>query len=213
MNRGFIVALLGAESSGKTTLAAQLQAGLTDEGRASVALVPEVLRQFCIDAGRTPRREEQAGIAEEQTRRIEAAAASHEVVIADTTALMIAVYSDLVFGDRSLYPMAEAAHRRCDLTLLTALDLPWLPDGLQRDGPHMQAPVDALVRASLQRAGIGWSVVSGAGSQRLASASRALRHALRRVSPDDDTAGNPRWQWVCERCSDGDCERHSLLPR
>ncbi len=213
MNRGFIVALLGAESSGKTTLAAQLQAGLTDEGRASLALVPEVLRQFCIDAGRTPRREEQAGIAEEQTRRIEAAAASHEVVIADTTALMIAVYSDLVFGDRSLYPMAEAAHRRCDLTLLTALDLPWLPDGLQRDGPHMQAPVDALVRAALQRAGIGWSVVSGAGPQRLASASRALRHALRRVSPDDDTAGNPRWQWVCERCSDGDCERHSLLPR
>ena len=213
MNRGFIVALLGAESSGKTTLAAQLQAGLTGEDRASVALVPEVLRQFCIDAGRTPRREEQAGIAEEQTRRIEAAAASHEVVIADTTALMIAVYSDLVFGDRSLYPMAEAAHRRCDLTLLTALDLPWLPDGLQRDGPHVQAPVDALVRAALQRAGIGWSVVAGAGPQRLASASRTLRHALRPVSPDDDTAGNPRWQWVCERCSDGDCERHSLLPR
>lgn len=213
MSRGFVVALVGAESSGKTTLAAQLHAGLADEGQASVALVPEVLRQFCLDAGRTPRREEQAGIAEEQTRRIEAAAATHELVVADTTALMIAVYSDLVFSDRSLYPMAEAAHRRCDLTLLTALDLPWRPDGLQRDGPHVQAPVDALVRAALQRAGVGWSVVSGAGPQRLASASRALRHALRRQSPDDEAAANPRWQWVCERCSDGDCERHSLLPR
>src|SRR5690606_19350861 len=117
----------------KTTLAAQLHAGLVDERQASVALVPEVLRQFCLDAGRTPRRDEQAGIAEEQTRRIEAAADTHEVVVADTTALMIAVYSDLVFGDRSLYPMAEAAHRRCDLTLLTALDLPWRPDGTIRD--------------------------------------------------------------------------------
>ncbi len=213
MSRGFVVALLGAESSGKTTLAAQLRAGAMDEGHASVALVPEVLREFCAAAGRTPRQDEQRAIAEAQTRRIDEAAATHELVIADTSALMIAVYSDLVFGDRSLYPMAEAAHRRCDLTLLTALDLPWRPDGLQRDGPHVQAPVDALVRAALQRAGIGWSVVSGHGPQRLASAARALRHALQRTSPEDEAGANPRWQWVCERCSDGDCERHSLLPR
>jgi len=211
MKRAFVVALLGAESSGKTTLAAQLQASVQGDGSRSVALVPEVLREFCIDAGRTPRQHEQRAIAEAQTQRIEEAAATHDLVIADTSALMVAVYSDMIFRDRSLYPMAEAAHRRCDLTLLTALDLPWEHDPPLRDGPHVQAPVDALVRAALQHAGIGWSVISGHGTQRLAVAARALRHALRRASPHDDA--NPRWHWVCERCSDGDCERHSLLPR
>ena len=62
---------------------------------------------------------------------------------------MIAVYSDFVFGDTSLYESALAAQRRCDLTLLTALDLPWQADGLQRDGAHVREPVDALLRAAL----------------------------------------------------------------
>ena len=57
---------------------------------------------------------------------------------ADTTALMIAVYSDLVFADTGLYDDALAAQRRVDLTLVTALDLPWLADGLMRDGAHVR---------------------------------------------------------------------------
>ena len=61
------------------------------------------LREFCDRDARTPRRDEQAAIAASRRARIAAAAAGAEVVVADTTALMIAVYSDLVFGDTSLY--------------------------------------------------------------------------------------------------------------
>ncbi|HEX6363793.1 MAG TPA: AAA family ATPase, partial [Albitalea sp.] len=135
-----------------------------------------------------------------------------DVVVADTTALMIAVYSDLLFDDRSLYPAAEAAQRRCDLTLLTALDLPWVADGHQRDGAHVREPVDALVRAALQRAGVPYAVVAGSGPDRLAAALKAVRHALAIPRPDDEAAANPKWRWVCERCGDPECERH-LLPR
>ena len=67
------VVLLGAESTGKTTLANELGSVLTAEGR-KVAVVHEYLREFCEQAGRTPRPEEQAAIAAEQTRRIAAAA-------------------------------------------------------------------------------------------------------------------------------------------
>ena len=207
----FVVALLGAESTGKTTLAHALAQTLGAEGR-SVALVGEYLREFCDGHGRTPREDEQIGIADEQTRRIELAARDHDIVIADTTALMIAVYSEIVFGDRSLYARAEAAHREgCDLTLLTALDLPWQADGLQRDGPHVREPVTAQVRASLSRAGVAYSVVSGSGPARLTSALAAVRHAVH-SSVDVVDAAPIRWQWTCERCGDVDCERH-LLPR
>lgn len=202
-----VVAIVGAESTGKTTLAAALAAALRTEGQ-RVALVSEYLREFCERHGRTPQVHEQAEIANEQARRIADAARSHDWVVADTTALMIAVYSEHVFADRGLYASAEATQRDYTTTLLTALDLPWQPDGLQRDGPQVREPVTALVRASLARAGVPYSVVSGSGDARLASALAAVRHALR--APDDSTG--PRWQWVCERCSDGDCERH-LLPR
>ena len=54
-----------------------------------------------------------------------------------------------------------AFHRRCALTLLTALDLPWVADGLQRDGPHVQAPIDATIRLALDSAGLAWRPGSG----------------------------------------------------
>lgn len=169
----FVVVLVGAESTGKTTLAHELVATFAARGE-RVARVDEVLREFCDEHGRTPHRHEQAGIAAEQTARIEAAASSADVVIADTSALMIAVYSEIVFGDTSLHASALAAHRRAQLTLIMALDLPWRADGLQRDGPHVREPVDALIRASLAGTGIACTTIGGDGPARLAAALQAI---------------------------------------
>ena len=202
-----VIAIVGAESTGKTTLARDVADALRADGQ-KVALVGEYLREFCDTHKRTPQLHEQAAIAAEQTLRIADAAQAHDIVVADTTALMIAVYSEQVFGDRSLYTEAEAAQRGYALTLLTALDLPWQADGLQRDGPHVREPVTALVRASLARAAVPYSVVSGSGDARLASALAAVRHAMRSLEGNN---ASPGWHWVCERCGDTDCERH-LLP-
>ncbi|HSN32275.1 MAG TPA: ATP-binding protein [Ideonella sp.] len=173
-----VVAVLGAESTGKTTLVESLAETLRTAGHDAVA-VAETLREFCDREQRTPRSDEQAAIAALHSRRIEAAALGHAIVLADTTALQTAVYSEQVFGDRSLYEHALAWHReRVHLTLLTALDLPWRSDGLQRDGPHVREPVDALLRAALARGGIGFSIVAGLGAPRHDAAFAALRHAL-----------------------------------
>ena len=202
----FVVTLLGAESTGKSTLAVALAERLRAQGRHAV-MVPEALREFCDRSGRTPQAHEQAGIAAEQTRRIAAAAGTHEIVVADTSALMIAVYSEIVFGDRGLYAQALADHARADLTLLTALDLPWQADGLMRDGPHVREPVDALVRSALGAAGLPFSIVAGRGERRVEAAWAALERARSGTRPE---AVNARWHWVCERCGDADCERHRL---
>jgi len=211
MPRAFVIGLLGAESTGKTTLASQLQSSLAAPER-RVVVVNEYLREFCDARGRTPMQADQAGIAQEQIRRIEFAAAGADIVIADTTALMIAVYSETVFNDRSLYDPALASHRRCDLTLLTALDLPWEADGLQRDGPHVREPVDALIRSALVGAKLPFAVVAGTGDKRLQAALLAIRHAMDEPDSEDEERANPAWRWVCERCGDANCERH-LLPR
>jgi nicotinamide riboside kinase len=214
MKPALVIGLVGAESTGKTTLARVLVQRLAGQGL-QVARVDENLRHFCDQQGRTPTRLEQWGIARAQTAAILAACAESELVIADTTALMTAVYSDHVFGDTTLYPEAERAHQRCGLSLLTALDLPWEPDGMQRDGPHVREPIDALVRASLLRAGGAWSVIAGCGDRRADAALAAVQQAWRLHQADPRhglPSTPPRWHWHCERCGDTACERHLLLP-
>ncbi len=102
----------------------------------------------------------------------------HDVVLCDTTPLMTAIYSEYLFGDRSLIAGAQAFHRRCDLTLLTALDIDWEPDGLQRDGPQVRPPIDAAIRRALLEGGLDWSVVSGRGQARLDAALNAITPLL-----------------------------------
>jgi nicotinamide riboside kinase len=212
------IAIVGAESTGKSTLALQLSQALAEATGLRCTTVPEWLRSWCEREGRTPRAEEQAGIAAEQHARIEAAAAAHDIVVCDTTALMTAVYSRLLFGDRSLEPLAALHHLRIPLTLLTALDLPWVPDGLQRDGPQVREPVDALVRELLIGHGMRWALVSGGGTARLQSALDAVAPLLRaRPAPrrglftrlDERNAEPAARTWSCEFCDDPGCE-HAL---
>jgi molybdopterin-guanine dinucleotide biosynthesis protein len=54
MPEAFVIALLGAESTGKTVLAGALAGALATPAR-RVAVVAEYLREFCDRHGRTPR--------------------------------------------------------------------------------------------------------------------------------------------------------------
>jgi len=206
---GLRIAIVGAESTGKTTLAQALAEALATGGSSGrstgsssagstpaprVALVEETLREWCQTAGRTPRREEQLGILLEHHRRIDEAALTHDVVVADTTALMTHVYSDLLFGDASLRPAALERHRTMHFTLLTALDLPWVPDGHQRDGEHVRMPVDERLRAVLLGEALPFAVIAGHGPARLAQALAALSalSALRPMLAQATSAAAPR---------------------
>lgn len=173
-----MIAVLGAESTGKSALAQALSQAWARSSGQRVACVDEWLRQWCEVHGRTPLPHEQAEIAREQTRRIEAACAHHDWVVADTTAVMTALYSAHLFGDESLRDSALAWQHRCALTLVTENDLPWQADGLQRDGPQVREPVRARLLQWLQQAGIAWSPVSGIGPARLASAWQAAQLLL-----------------------------------
>lgn len=209
----FTIALLGGESSGKTTLAQALHRHLREVLHIPTLLVSEQLRHWCEAMGRAPRAEEQAARADAQTQLIETARQQPgvRIVIADTTALVIAAYSELYFHDRSLHPAALAQQRRCDLTLLMGLDLPWVADGLFRDSPALREATDTVLRRELQGAGIPFQTVYGKGEARLQQALRCVGNALGQTL----VASDPAWPqgrrpWNCEKCSDPDCE-HRLF--
>jgi nicotinamide riboside kinase len=170
-----LICLIGAECTGKTTLAQSLAQEFV--GR----WVPERLRLFCDAMGRTPLQHEQIDILQQQTHDEVAALAEakcnqQRYVFCDTAPLLTAVYSEFVFGDTSLYPRARELHARYALTLVLEPDLPWIADGLQRDGAYVQRPIHAKILQELQHMGRPFYPVSGSGELRTVLA-RAAVHA------------------------------------
>lgn len=206
------VTLLGGESSGKTTLA-QALVGQLNRQNISATLVSEHLRTWCEHHGRAPLAHEQAQRADEQTQAIATAASTPgtRVVIADTTAMVVAAYSELYFEDRSLWPSVIEQQRTYGLTLLMGLDLPWVPDGLFRDGPALRKATDALLRRELQAAGMAFQTLYGPLETRVEQALRTLGPLLGRTLATEDPAWSQgRRPWNCEKCSAPDCE-HRLF--
>jgi HTH-type transcriptional regulator, transcriptional repressor of NAD biosynthesis genes len=223
------IALLGAESTGKSQLAQALAAHLREAGDQAVA-VDEYLREWCEQKGRTPKPHEQAEIAltqrlriEQASRALSAAAKPDQTswIIADTTPLMTAIYSEFIFSDASLTPSAISYQTSFDFTLLTGLDMPWEADGIQRDGAHVRAPVDALLRERLQDGKISFEVIYGMSEQRLQAALRAS-NTTHLIANYPYLAGGeglkrsnksaPTLIWTCDKCSDPTCE-HQLFTR
>jgi nicotinamide riboside kinase len=168
------IAFIGAECSGKTSLAQSLADAFSKEYPA--AYVPEYLRLFVDQENRTPRPDEQLGIAQEQ-QSLERALANDLIkqhsnpefvlLFCDTTPLMTCIYSEVVFGnmDQELFRMAQA--HNYDLTIFTQADFPWQEDGLQRDGPVAQTKVHFRVKARLEELKIPYESAFGHPEQRL----------------------------------------------
>ena len=226
-NRVIRVALLGAESTGKTSLSQHITDALLAQGQMAV-YVPEVLREWCQMNGRTPALHEQRQIAQQQAERI--FSIREGWVIADTTPLMTAVYSDYVFNDPSLYEEALELQAQFDLTLVMGLDVAWVPDGLQRDGEHVRQPVDSLIRQAMAKKQLPFKVIYGQDQARLNAALLAISQGIANLNePLDLKFSAPGLQltqaqrevsqyglnqgktvWRCDLCSDSECE-HRLF--
>ena len=225
------IALLGAESSGKSSLAQALVAEIRAiDSAPPVVWVPETLRLWCEARGRTPLRHEQADILQlHHTHMTETRqqAGQDGWLIADTTPLMTAVYSQHYFSDTSLYTHAWHAQRNFEVTLLMGLDLPWQADGPWRDGPAAQQAVDNLLRTQLAHAGLGYTTIYGNGMGRTQAALLAIAQALPAsdvfglamkkraatlVPNGPDTELGSKFFSQCESCSDPECE-HTLFTR
>jgi NadR type nicotinamide-nucleotide adenylyltransferase len=158
------IALLGAESTGKSTLAQALAT------RYGTLWVPEYLREFVEVNARVPHEDDQLGIARTQRAREEALARDPRVrdfLFVDTTPLMTAVYSRIYWGRVPPDLLAlEAAHDYAH-TLVAAPDLPWVPDGLQRESEEVRQRVHAQLVAVLDERRIPFTLLTGELDTRL----------------------------------------------
>lgn len=135
------IGLLGAECSGKSSLARALGAALP------AGVVEEELRRIVDRLGRTPHASEQAGIMQRQAEREEESATQCSLpwLIADPAPLMTAVYSVEYFGDDSLIADGLRHAGGYELLVWCAPDVPWIADGVMRDGPERRASTEAVI--------------------------------------------------------------------
>lgn len=166
------VAILGAESSGKSTLAHALAA------QYNTVWVPEYLREFVDIHARVPEESDQYEIARTQLAREDAAAAkASRFLFCDTTPLMTGLYSRWYWGrvDAQL-ALLERRHDYA-FTLVTAPDSPWEADGLQRESEAVRQTIHEQVVQLLQERDIPYLLVSGSLQQRVLQAGRLVNPA------------------------------------
>jgi NadR type nicotinamide-nucleotide adenylyltransferase len=167
------VAILGAESSGKSTLAATLAVHY------NTVWVPEYLREFVEAEARVPFERDQFRIAQIQMEREHAAAAgASRFLFCDTTPFMTAIYSGVYWGRAD--PQLAALDHLDDyaVTLVTAPDGPWVADGLQRESEAVRQSVHRALIDKLERRSIAYTLVTGSLEQRVVQAERVLNHIV-----------------------------------
>jgi NadR type nicotinamide-nucleotide adenylyltransferase len=167
------VCVLGAESTGTTTLARDLAAHY------GCAWVPEYGRTFCAEhpggtAGISWRTEDFVVIATRQQAAEDAAARrGGRLLVCDTDALATSVWHERYLGRRSAEVAGIAAGRRYALYLLTADDIPFVQDGT-RDGEHVRGWMTQRFREVLAGRDEPWLEVRGSRSERLRAAVAAV---------------------------------------
>jgi nicotinamide riboside kinase len=170
------IAVVGAECVGKTTLCLELARQLPG------LCLPEYLREFCDRLGRTPRPDEQLHILQTQIEREATAhrqAAEQGVhwLLCDSAPIVTALYSRMLFQDSTLIDPALQHHGNYWATLLLLPDLPWMADGILRDGPAVRDEFHRLLAELLRAAGIQAHPIDGCGPARFERALGLLQAA------------------------------------
>jgi NadR type nicotinamide-nucleotide adenylyltransferase len=163
------ICLVGAESTGKTTLAQKL----AEHYRTN--WVPEYGREYCVKKWEngyvdTWTTEEFVAIAAEQARREdEAARTANRVLICDTDPLATGIWHEHYLHRRSPEVEAIAGLRKYDLYLLTGDEIPFEQDGL-RDSEHVRHWMHERFVEALTTSKHSWIQLTGSVDDRLTRA-------------------------------------------
>jgi nicotinamide riboside kinase len=194
-NQVIFITILGAESTGKTTLLESLVEGLAAELKphcfSQVLIVPELLRAFCIAKRRTPTRTEQADLFAQQQTALAATAARAAasltqpadrcLVLCDGAPITTALYSDQYFHDDSLIAAATTAHQRFALSFVLRPEFAWQADPIpyMRDSSQAQEVFDHGLQAWIAKSKIPHLHLKGDTQTRCSAAQSAMIKLIR----------------------------------
>ena len=182
------VVVLGAESTGSTTLAAALA------DHYSTLWVPEYGREHTltrVGGATAPWRSDEFELIADRQLALEQDTARRvptPLLVCDTDVFATALWHERYVGTANERLWARAADHPPMLYVLTGDEIPFVPDGT-RDGEHIRHDMQQRFRDELAAQGVPWLEVRGSVDQRVAVAvaaiDPALREALRFAEPLD----------------------------
>ena len=176
--RGGLVAVVGPESTGKTTLARELAAAF------GVPWLPEYAREY-LEArlertgDASYNEEDLATIAREQMRReTDFVRSAPNGGVIDTDLIVILIWWNERFGAAPAWLHDAIARQPGRLYLLCAPDLPWQADPL-RESEHDRGRLFEVYRTTLTNLQLPFAIIAGQGRARFRTAHDAARAMLR----------------------------------
>ncbi len=150
------IAIVGPESTGKSTLTAQLARHY------KTLWVPEYARYYCAALTEECNLQDEINMFHGQVALEESilAIAEKDFVFCDTTFITVKIWSDEVFGETPLVVLNALPQYHYDLYLLMDIDLPWQEDPL-RDFPHKREHFMQIWHRELKALNANYVVVGG----------------------------------------------------
>jgi NadR type nicotinamide-nucleotide adenylyltransferase len=175
------IVIVGPESTGKSTICAQLAE------RFSTSWVPEYAREYLLKHGTDYKVEDLLTIAKGQLaleekgiqQLLEDPAATNNLLFIDTNMYVMQVWSEFVFGKCDSWILEQIVARPYDLYLLCNTDLPWVKDEL-REYPDMESRTRLfhIYKQILSSQQVPWVEIRGSYKQRFEIASKAVEPFL-----------------------------------
>lgn len=167
------IVLTGAESTGKSTLAAALS------GYYGEPWTAEFVRQYVDGIEHELSVEDLAPIAKGQLAQEDhATAEANRLIIHDTNILSSIIYANYYFETVIDWVNEAFLARDYNLYLLCMPDIPWVPDEGQREGPEVRDTLHQLFKETLNKLELPYVEISGNEAERFGTAIRAIDATL-----------------------------------
>lgn len=158
------IAIVGPESTGKSTISAQLATHY------NTVWVPEYAREYCAKLTEPCTWEDEVNMFYGQLGMEERLLPeANKILICDTTFLTVKIWTEHTFGQSPQEVLDELPKRPYDLYLLMNIDLPWQEDPL-RDFPHLSGYFMEVWHKELNTLNASYNVISGTDNERFRNA-------------------------------------------
>lgn len=168
------IAVVGPESTGKSTMSAYLA------DHYNTVWVPEFARDYCAALTAPPTWQDEINMFYGQVAlEKELAPKANKLLICDTTFITVKIWSDEMFGRSPQEVLDALPGHKYDLYLLLDIDLPWQDDPL-RDFPHKREHFMDVWHQELKALDANYVLISGTGPKRYQRAIEAIDNFLNR---------------------------------